>query len=282
MSFFRFFVRHNVLFYLLYCGSLCIVLFPVTFFLRDLYPWIASTVGILWITFFIAVIPAYAIRRSRAIANACTPEEGIRFADTVLQGADLPALFNKKYGGTMARALWIDRGTYLFFLGRFDEAIADYAYLEPYQNKIKPIYMLFMYDGLLQIAAMRGNIPLAQCYSEQQAALLQNKSVARYLKLFKLSPQQILCTNEMTLALYSGDYLRAETLFRQSPTFTPPNIVNTTLLQVSNAYMTGLLYYRLGNFTQALPQLQFAAQNGGTTFYRAEAERLLSEMQMEQ
>lgn len=277
----RFYVQHTVLSFVIYSGSLYVVLISAIFFLNNLYPWIAIGIGILWITLCMAVF-GYIVRRSRSIANACTPEEGIKLVDSILQGANLPVLFNKKYGGSMARAYWIDRGTYLFLSGRFDEAIANYAYLEPYRGKIKNLYMLFIYDTLLQIAAIQGNLALAQYYFDQQAVLLQDKAVARYLHLFKIPPNQVLCSNEAVLALYGGDYVKAEALMQQLPNLVLLKILNTTLVQVNNAYLTGLLYYHLGNFAEASPNLQFAAQNGGTTFYRTEAEKLLLEMQMVQ
>ena len=90
----------------------------------------------------------------------------------------------------------------------------------------------------------------------------------------------LLADTEANLASRQGDFARAEPLYRQVEAQMQGQKRLQPAQKAGIAYEIGEMYFRMGNFPEALPRLQFAAQYGGMTYCRAEAERLLSQIQM--
>lgn len=280
MKLYRFFVQHTVLSLFLFFGSLVCVLMlgyslpHMQFIVYDL------TLVFVWIVLYTALI-LYPLRIYKQSFDTCTPEKGVEFADSMLQGIDIYKRIQKSAAGLMPRGVLIDRAMFLTLLGRFDEALAVYTALERFCGTLPNKYMAIVYHNLMMLACAQGNAAAAQFYFEQESALLQNSSV-RFVFSFAAvgkTVQEILLSDEISLSVCCGDLARAEALYRQYEATAKPRKHELMINRVYDAYEIGEMYYRMGNFAQAAPRLQFAADNGGTTFYCARAKELLAAMQ---
>lgn len=282
MKLYRFLVQHTVLFFVLYCFFVGLSAafiahrsLPLTQLIA--YEWLLCLV---WIALY-TVLMLYPLRIYKQILNSCTPEKGVEFTDSVLRGADVYKRIQRSLAGDMLRAVLIDRAMFLTLLGRFDEALSVYAMLEQHCGTLQKKYMVIMYHNLIMLACAQGNTAAAQCYFEQETALLQHGSVRLtvFVAAMGKSVKEILLADEICLSIRQGDLARAEALYRRYQTTVKPRKNEWLINRVCDACEVGTLYYRMGNFAEAAPRLRFAADNGGTTFYCARAKELLTAIQ---
>ncbi len=282
MKYFRFILKHTVLYYILCLLGLTVASGLSSFFLpEDVAGWINYLI-LLPLCLLAGSIPIYQLRRlDKLLAERNDPIQYLQQTDILLNGLDLPLILKRvNAGGNSCRALMLDRAVAFCNLGQYEDALSVYRFLQNNARHMPPVYMAMIFHNLAFIYAEYQNESLATYYFEQERLTWQSAKMIG--KRGKSTVWFALTETEASLANKKGDFARAESLYRQIEVYVQGENHVSLYKKTALAFEVGEMYFRMGNYAEALPRLQFAAQNGGTCLYRAEAERLLSEIQAQQ
>lgn len=282
MKYFKFFLKHTTLYYVLWTlllivlSCLPIFLFPPSDALRKVFSYVILCIGLCAMQLPIA---RQLQQMNQLLIEQNNPVLYLQQTDFLFSGMDLPAVLGRAgAGGTYCRVLMLNRVKAFCDLHQFEDALSVFRFLQNNAKHMMPMHMAVIYHNLAFIYTQYNDFSLAEYYFEQERAAWQ--TVNPISKQRKIRVQMLLADTEANLASRQGDFARAEPLYRQVEAQMQGQKRLQPAQKAGIAYEIGEMYFRMGNFPEALPRLQFAAQYGGMTYCRAEAERLLSQIQM--
>lgn len=282
MKYFKFFLKHTTLYYVLWTlllivlSCLPIFLFPPSDALRKVFSYVILCIGLCAMQLPIA---KQWQQLNQSLTEQNNPILYLQQTDFLFSGIDLTVMLARAgASGSYWRALMLNRVKAFCDLYQFEDALSVFRFLQANAKHMPPINMAVIYHNLAYIYAKYNDFSLAEYYFEQERAAWQ--TVKPIGKQRKAQIQALLMDTEAILASSRGDFARAEPLYRQIEAHTQSQSHLSSTQKVGLAFEFGEMYFRMGNYAEAVPRLQFAAQYGGTTYFRAEAERLLSGMQM--
>lgn len=282
MKYFKFFLKHTTLYYVLWTlllivlSCLPIFLFPPSDALRKVFSYVILCIGLCAMQLPIA---KQWQQLNQSLTEQNNPILYLQQTDFLFSGIDLTVMLARAgASGSYWRALMLNRVKAFCDLHQFEEALSVFRFLQANAKHMPPMHMAVIYHNLAFIYTQYNDFSLAEYYFEQERAVWQ--TVNPISKQRKIQVQMLLADTEATLASRQGDFARAEPLYRQIEAHMQSQKRLQPAQKAGTAYEVGEMFFRMGNFSEAVPRLQFAAQYGGMTYCRAEAERLLSQIQM--
>lgn len=282
MKYFRFYLTHTVLYYVLWTVLLIVVsCLPIFLFapfdeLRQVFSYPILCCGLCAMQL---PITKQLQQMNQLLIEQNNPVLYLQQTDFLFRDMDLPVMLGRAgAGGNYCRVLMLNRVKAFCDLRQFEVALSVFHFLQNNAKHMTPINMAIIYHNLAFIYAQYNDFSLAEYYFEQERAAWQ--TVNPISKQRKIRMQVLLAGTEATLASRQGNFARAEPLYRQIEAQMQSQKRLQPGQKAGTAYEVGEMFFRMGNFAEALPRLQFAAQYGGMTYCRAEAEWLLSQIQM--
>lgn len=268
----RFFIIHHkgiwigyLLFIIVFCCTL-VCLCSIKVYLLS-----AAAMILLCFLGYVALVTPLIRTLYETVFQRCAPQDMLQFVSELFDGADVLSVLRGGSSARLAQGIWIDRGMFLFSLGRYDEALENYRILEQSGAKLpRALEGAAMLD-LSRIAAVRGDETYAQQYIAKARACF--KGLRKKVRLLDgVSPENALCEAEAYAALRAGDYDRAEALYAELGAFlNHAKRKPMQLYRVDYERQVGALYFQTARIRECVPHMQFASKNGGETVFAKEA-----------
>lgn len=281
MKYFKFYLKHTAWYYFLWwLGLTTVACIPIFLFLpANLQSLWLNAVLIGGIGGMLFPITNRMLQFQKLLTEHNNPVQYLQQTDILFRDMDLPVMLGRAGGGgNYCRVLVLNRVKAFCDLRQFEDALSVFRFLQNNAKHMTPINMAIIYHNLAFIYAQYNDFSLAEYYFAQERTVWQ--TVHPISKRRKMRMQVLLTSTEATLASRQGDFARAEPLYRQIEAHMQSQKRLQPAQKAGTAYEVGEMFFRMGNFSEAVPRLQFAAQYGGMTYCRAEAERLLSQIQM--
>lgn len=275
----KFYLQHRTLYYVIWWFILVIPCLAAIFLLPDGRGECICGLILFVGTVLMVDLPIVWLRRlNQILIENCDPVSYLQQTDFLLSELDAAKkIYNPQRGGIVIQ-VFINRCTAFYDLERDEEALQIFRLLQNGVSKPLPSqYMRVIYHNLAYIYLRRGELPMASYYFEQEKAVWSQ--VNWFGENAALTKMLVPLLTEAAVLSYQGDFAHAEPLYVQAEGLLSTQKKPQRHAQVGIAFQVGEMYYRMGNFAEAAPRLQFAADNGGTTFYCARAKELLTAIQ---
>ena len=275
----RFYLHHKFLYYFLWWLAVsticCLSIFLVwDEILSNALSYGLLCIGIIGMLFAEQKVQAHI----KPLPQQCDPVAYLQQTDFLLAGLDFSKKITNGHRNAECVTLLINRTAAFCDLGRYEDALEIFRLLQNNAGtRLLPPQKAVLYHNLTWIAAQRGDLSFAEYYAnEERAAWEKCKPIAKSVKA-----QRWLAETETaaTLLQKQGKVSEALALYTQMERFLQTQKKPALRARVGTAFEAGTLYFRLENYGDAAPRLQFVLENGGTTVYRAKAAEMLQVIQ---
>jgi len=268
---FRFWVLHPTACYIAEVFVLVAIFIPLALFTTMKVYWLsAGIVIVLLLLLYFALILPLLLCYCKNLFKRCAPEAVLAFISEVFDGANV---LDALHGGSlsrMAQALWIDRGLFLFALGKNEEALENYRILESSGCKLTKLYRGIMMANLARIVAVRGDFAIADWYLHEMHEAFS--SPMRKVGIFA----RTILEAEAFVAVQKGQTEHALELYAELGEHFPNKENQFLFYRVDYENHLGLTLFRSARLSESIPHFQYAAQNGGETVFAQNAASMLA------
>lgn len=275
----RFYLHHKFLYSCIWGVFLGVVVcFSVYITRNTAVSNLISAVAVILFVADLLSVQTYIQSLTKLLTNQCDPVTYLQKTDALLAGLDLSKKITNGIRNAECTMILCNRNTAFCDLGRYEEANEIFRFLQSCAGeKLLPTQMTVVYHNLAFAYAQKGELSLARYYADAE------HQTWSFCKPIGKNAKALRWFDETSTAAFlfqkQGELQAAFDLYAQLEAFLQTQKKTYYSARVGIAFELGELYFRVGNFSEALPRLQFVAQNGGTTFYRAEAEKILAEIQ---
>lgn len=274
----RFYLKYQNLFLVL-CVLIAFSATLVASLFFPKYNNIILIVMILCISFVWTLTIVKIAKFSQILTEKCDPLEYLAESDKILRGLNLDKLLKSTFNYKVSAGLLIDKATALILVGRYDEALWIFDYIQRTVGNLQPFSMAIIYNDLAYICAVRGDIVQAQSYAAAQKNVCCELETNKYLpKRFKKRYVFFeLLTTYMLIAYKSGDLTSAEEIGEQIESaqgFSKLELMK----KVELSFLIGTVKYELKKYDEASNRLLIAANNGNTMIFHQQAIDILNKL----
>lgn len=268
---FRFWVLHPTACYIAEVLVIFVIFIPTAIFTTMKVYWLVGVIVLaLFLLISFALVLPLLLCYCKNLFKRCAPEAVLAFISEVFDGANVLDALRGDSLSRMAQALWIDRGLFLFALGKNEEALENYRILENSGCKLTRLFRGIMMANLARITVVRGDFAVADWYLyEMHEAFSGPMCKVGFFTRTVLEA-------EAFVTVQKGQTERALELYAELGEYIPRKENQFEFYRVDYENHLGLTLFRSARLSESIPHFQYAAQNGGKTVFAQNAASMLA------